>query len=146
MNNPDDLKVNSDRALTYHRGDTTGRVRADGWIWKQATGTAASGETSFSFAEQIPANSYVEDVAVIVSGTSMTAGTTVALGYSGTTGAFMAASNFSSSMNSAGAKVVTVVRAHLTEAKTPLITFSADLDTGAKVLCGIRYRPVPAIS
>jgi hypothetical protein len=145
MNNPHDMRVDTDRALTYHRGDTTGRVRADGWIWKQATGTATAGETSFAFDDDIPADSYVEDVAVIVSGTSMTAATTVALGYSGTTGAFMTASSFGSTMNAAGAKAATVIPAHLTAAKTPLITFSADLDTGAKVLCGIRYRPVPAI-
>lgn len=145
MNNPDDMKVNADRAVTYDRGDATGRVRADGWIWKQATGTAGASETSFEFDDDIPANSYVEDVAVVVSGTSVTAATTVALGYTGTTGAFMAASSFSSSMATAGAKAVTVVRAHVTTAVTPLITFSADLDTGGKVLCGIKYAPAPAI-
>ena len=145
MENPNDMKVNADRALTYHRGDTTGRVRTDGWIWKQATGTATAGETSFALAETIPVDSIVENVAVIVSGTSMTAGTTVALGYSGATGAFMTASNFSSGMATAGAKAATVIPIHITTARAPLITFSADLDTGAKVLCGIQYRPVPAI-
>jgi hypothetical protein len=145
MNTPNGLKVNTDRALDYHRGDATGRVRADGWIWKQATGTAAASETSFAFAETIPVDSLVENVAVIVVGTAMTAATTVALGYSGATGAFMTASSFSSSMATAGAKATTVIPVHLTAAKNPLITFSADLDTGAKVLCGIQYRPVPAI-
>lgn len=143
MDNPNDMKVNSDRALTYHRGDTTGRVRGDGWIWKQATGTAASSETSFAFDSDIPANSYIEDVAVIVLDGG-TATETVALGYSGATGAFMTASAFSNSMDTAGAKTTTVINAYLTEAKTPLITLSADLDTGAKILCGIKWVPAPA--
>lgn len=145
MNNPHDLKVDANRALTYHRGDATARVRADGWIWKQATGTAAAGETSFAFDETIPVDSYIAAVAVIVVGTAMTAATTVALGYSGTTGAFMTATSFTSSMATAGAKAATVIPVHLTVAKNPLITFSADLDTGAKVICGINYRPLPAV-
>jgi hypothetical protein len=145
MNTPHDLRVNADRALDYHRGDATGRVRADGWIWKQCTGTAAASETSFAFAETIPVDSIVENVAVIVSGTAVTAATTVAIGYTGATGAFMTASSFSSSMATAGAKAATVIPFHITTARNPLVTFSADLDTGGKVLVGIQYRPVPAI-
>lgn len=146
MDQPNDIKVDSSRAATYHRGDSTGRVRLDGWIWKQVTGTATAGETSFSFDDTIPSNSYISAVAVINGDTSMTATTTVALGYSGTTGAFMAASAFGNTMNQATAKTTTVVNAYLTAAKTPLITLSADLDTGAKLLCGIRYSPAPAIA
>lgn len=143
MDNPNDLKVDSNRDLTYHDGVQRGP--ASGWIWKQATGTAATGETSFAFDDDVPANAIVTDAYIEVSGTAITAATTVALGYSGSTGAFMTASSFSSSMDTAGVKSVTPIRVHLTDAKTPLITFSADLDTGGKVLAGVRYVHAPAI-
>lgn len=143
MHNPNDIKVNSSRQFTGHTG--VRREPMDGWIWKQATGTAAVGETSFSFDDILPDNAMVDDVYVEVSGTAITAATTVALGYSGTTAAFLAATSFTSSMNSAGVKATTPVRVHLTAEKTPLITFSADLDTNGKLLAGIHYVHCPAI-
>jgi hypothetical protein len=116
---------------------------ANGWLWKQCTGDGST--TSFSFDQALPANVHVVNTAIYVSGTSGTAATTVALGKSGTTGAYQAASNFTSSMNTAGAKASTTVKAHETASVTPLVTFSAAWDSGAKLLAGIQYAKAPAI-
>jgi hypothetical protein len=116
---------------------------ASGWIWKQCTGDGVT--TSFSFDDTLPANVHVVNTAIYVSGTSGTAATTVALGKSGTTGAYQAASSFTSSMNAAGAKASVTVKAHETAAVTPLVTFSAAWDSGAKLLAGIQYAKAPAI-
>jgi hypothetical protein len=115
----------------------------NGWIWKQCTGDGSA--TSFSFDDSLPANVAIVNTHIYVSGTSGTAATTVALGKSGSTGAYQAASNFSSSMNTAGVKASTTVKAHETSSVTPLVTFSAAWDSGAKLLAGIQYVAAPAI-
>lgn len=115
----------------------------NGWLWKQCTGDGST--TSFSFPQALPANVHIVNTAIYVSGTSGTAATTVALGKSGTTGAYQAASNFTSSMNAAGAKASTTIKAHETTSVTPLVTFSAAWDSGAKLLAGIQYVKAPAI-
>lgn len=141
MNNPNDMKVDSYRALTYHRGDSTGRRRVDGWIWLQCTGDAT--ETAFTFADAVPAGSLVDNLAVINLDTAMTAATTVKIGHADNDDEFMAATSFTSTMNAATAKAPTVIPYFAAAAKTPLVTFSAALDDGADVLIGVHIVPLP---
>lgn len=116
---------------------------ANGWVWKQCTGDGST--LTFTFPAAMPANVHVVNTAVYVSGTLGTAATTVAIGKSGTTGAYQAASSFTSSMNATGAKASTTVKAHETTSITPIVTFSAAWDSGAKALIGIQYAKAPAI-
>jgi enamine deaminase RidA (YjgF/YER057c/UK114 family) len=106
--------------------------------------TGDGSTTSFTIGT-VPKDCIVDGVNVAIVGTAGTAATTIALGYSGTTAAFHAASNFTASMDTAGAKATTVVRAHLTAEKTALATFSAAWDSGAKAIVTIRWtRCVPS--
>jgi hypothetical protein len=109
--------------------------------WCKGDGTT----TTFTFDDKLPANCLVRTVSVVVSGTSGTAATTVAVGISGTTGKYMAASSFTDSMNAAGVKTVTTIPIHETAARTPIVTFSAAWDSGAKLLVVIHYIKVPAV-
>lgn len=108
--------------------------------WCKGDGTT----TSFTIGK-IPANVLVREVSVVVSGTSGTSTTTIAVGYSGTTGAYMAASAFTNSMNAAGVKTVTTVPVHETTARTVLATFNVAWDSGAKALVSVRYQKLPAV-
>lgn len=116
---------------------------ANGWIYKQCTGDGSA--TTFTFDAAMPANVQIVNTAVIVSVASATATLTVSLGKSGSTAAYHAASHFGSTMNATGAKTTTTVRGYETTAVTPLATFGAALDNGAKVLVGVQYAKVPAI-
>ena len=93
----------------------------------------------------IPDECLVREVSVIVSGTSGTAATTLAVGISGSTAKYMAASNFGASMDTAGVKTVTTVPAHETTARTVIATFSAAWDSGAKALVAVRYIKLPNV-
>lgn len=130
------------RDLRYQSADGL-MEPASGHIAKWCKGDGST--TTFTFDDKLPANCLVRTVSIIVSGTSGTAATTVAVGISGTTGKYMAASNFTSSMNTAGVKTVTTLPIHETTAQTPIVTFSAAWDSGAKLCAVIHYIKVPAV-
>lgn len=115
----------------------------NGWVYKQCTGDGST--TTFTFDAAMPANVQIVNTAVLVSVASATATLTVAIGKSGSTAAYHAASHFGSTMNATGAKTTTTVRGYETSAVTPLVTFGAALDNGSKVLVGVQYAKVPSI-
>lgn len=116
---------------------------ATGNVTALCTGDGST--TSFTIGD-MPVDVLVDKVEVVVYGALGTAATTLAVGYSGSTGAFMSASNFTASMDTAGVKTVTTVKAHLTTAKTVLATFSAAWDSGAKAIISVHYIKVPTVA
>lgn len=106
--------------------------------WHKGDGTT----TTFTVGK-LPPNCEVITVHGIVSGTSGTSGTTIAVGISGTTGKYVTATTLT--LQTAGVKTITTIPIHETTAQTVLTTFGAAWDTGAKVYIGVRYIKLPPI-
>lgn len=137
-----DLAVLTNDARNLRVKTSDGWEPANGVISAWCVGTGAA--TTFTIGT-LPANCLVNKVEVIVSGTAGTAATTIAVGITGTTGKYMSASNFSSSMNAAGVKTVTTIPIHETSARTVIATFSDNWNSGAKALVAVQYVKIPAV-
>lgn len=132
---------NDTKDLWYETGSGTVEP-VSGVIAKLLVGDGVT--TSFTVGA-IPADCLVESVNISVV-TGGTAATTIAVGISGTTGKYMSASSFTSSMDTAGVKTVTTIKIHETTARTVLATFSAAWDLASKVMVVIRYVKLPPTS
>lgn len=137
-----DLAVLTNDARNLYVKTSDGWEPANGVISAWCVGTGAIATFTIG---TLPANCLVNKVEVIVSGTAGTATTTLAVGISGTTGKYMTASHFSSSMNAAGVKTVTTIPIHETATRTVIATFSASWDSGAKALVAVQYVKLPAV-
>lgn len=113
-----------------------------GVISKVITGDGTT--TSFTIGT-IPKDSFVESVNISVI-TGGTAATTIAVGRAGSTGAYMAATSFSSAMDTAGVKTTTSVKVHEVTARTVLATFSAGWDAASRLVVLVRYVKLPPVS
>lgn len=110
-------------------------------ITASIAGDAAT--TSFTLGS-IPANCIVKEVTFSITTGATTASISLAIGISGTTGKYMTASTFTSSMDTAGVKTVTTLPIHETTARTVLATFSAAPEAVFRGTIAIRYIKVPA--
>lgn len=104
---------------------------------------ADSSATSFTIGK-LPANAVVQRVEVFLHTALNANNITLAVGYSGSTGAYMAATHFTTTMDTTGFKTVTTVKAHNTANRTVIGTLGSAPSAG-KILVIVHYAKVPAV-
>jgi hypothetical protein len=131
-----ELFMLKDKERSFYVATPDGVEPLSGTIQKWCVGDGVT--TTFTIGT-IPANSVVDMVNIVVSGTAGTSTTTVAVGVAGTIAKYQAASAFTNSMNVAGAKANTTIKGYETAAISAIATFSTAWDSGALCLVTIHY-------